>query len=421
MRKVVVMLAVALLMCGISNISHSQDVGSTSYETVVVAPEPAKPTSGYDGGFFVQSKDGKYKLVIGTRLDTMFYWQSQNTPDLPATPTLDESKDHLSFRLRRGSFDLKAIYNNKLSFKVAVTAGSGDNGITAKYLAYGKYVFNDYVNVTFGMFDPEYDLQNLFSTKEYTMVDYPIIMTQKDGEQAVWSSITESTTVARPSFGLPTELGLSLAGDISRFHWALSFGNGTEGTDTINRNPRFTYTLRLAYTILGSDPTGGMNDYNYSETPSLAVGLAGAFEHDKALRATTGAVMYNWSLDGAADTAFRYRGFAINLGGYYRQIKVGPGAVWEAGEKYLTDIGYIASVSMFAIAKKLEVQGWACQLIREGPDNNAYEFGGGINYYFVGPNAKFGIDYSRVVDYDDIVGANHGSTNRVRAKLQLYF
>lgn len=427
MKKIIVFLAVFLIFFVFSKTLRSQDISSSSYssyEEAVIAPEK-KPIAGYDGGFFIQSEDGKYRLVLGSRLDTMFYWQSSYAPDDPLTPTIEESRDQRTFHIRRAELSAKTIFNEKLSFSFSVTAAMSEaaGDLTATYFPYGKYVFNDYVNIVFGMFDPEYDAQNMFSSKMYTMVDYPIIMTQKDGERPVWSSINESTTVARPSMGLPTQLGLSLSGDFfdKKLHWAFGFGNGSEGTGQFNRNNRFLYALRLSYIITGSDPYGAMNDYDYSAVPSLAIGLGGAFEHDKAISTVTGAVMYHWSLDGTSDLLFRYRGFSLNMGGYYRQIKVGPGAVWEAGEKYLTDIGYIASASMFAIPKRLEFQGWACQLIREGPDNNAYEFGGGINYYFAGPNIKLGADYSRVVDYDAIIGANHGKTNRIRAKLQLFF
>lgn len=416
LSKLTVAIAITLLFAAAASAQPA-----SSYDTTFAT---AKPTSGYDGGFFIQSDDGKYKLTLGTRLDTMFYWQSNDADtDDPTTLTLDESADHLTFRIRRGSISLNPVFNEKLSFLFALTASTGDSGFSTTYLLNGNYDFNPYIGVQFGMIDCNYDLQNIFSTKKYTMVDFPIIMTQKDGERPVWSDTPEAKTVARPSMGLPQQLGIMLYGKYfnDRFNWSASFGNGSEETDSFNRNKRFLYALRLSYDILGSSPYGAMNDYSYSETPSLAVGAGGAFEHDNALRNSTGAVMYNWSLDGTADVAFRYRGFAFNGGGYYRQIKVGPAAVFEAGEKYLTDVGYLADASMFAIPKKLEFQGWASQIVREGPDNDVYEFGGGLNYYFAGPNAKFGVDYSRVVDYDSIAGTDKGHTNRIRAKMQLYF
>lgn len=424
MKRILTTTAILFVIFGIAGQARAQ-APSSSYDTTTLT-ETKKPIAGYEKGFFIQSEDGKYKFILNPRLETMFYWQNKNAPDDPTTPTLDESADHLAFRLRRANMGFKAVYDNRLSLKLDITASSSDNGVSATYFAFGTYDFNDYVGITFGMVDPDYDLQGLFSTKVYSMVDFPIIVTQADGERPVWRDVAGATTIARPSFGLPTQLGFVLNGNYfdQRFNWALGFGNGTESFDTINRNYHFTYVLRLSYNILGESPYGSMSDYAYSTVPSLAVGLAGAYESDPALKPTpplVGQAMYNWSLDGTADVAFRYKGFAIDAGGYYRQMKVGPAAIFEAGENYLTDIGYMASVAAFILPKKLEAQAWATQIIREGPDNDVYEFGGGFNYYFAGPNVRFQIDYSRVVDYDDIIGTNHGHTDRIRAKMQTYF
>lgn len=429
MKLKTLIFTVVVITLAFASVSFAQDTTSSSYDTVAAT---SKPLAGYDGGFFIQSQDGKYKLNLGARLDTTFYWLSNNTPDNAATATIREDDDQLTFRIRRAAIALIPAFGDHLEFTFSLTAGTGDvatgsgvdGGFNTTYFANGLYTQSKYFDVTFGMFDPEYDLQNFFSTKKYTMVDYPLIMTQQDGEKPVWEDPANNTlTIARPSMGLPTQLGISIGGHLvdKKFRWAASIGNGSETTDNINRNKRFTYTARVQYAILGDEaPYGAMNDYNYSATPQLGIGVAGAFEADKALDAT-GAAMYNWSLDGTGDLALRWSGFALNIGGYYRQLKTGPAAVIEAGEKYLTDIGYLADASMFVIPKKLEVQAWGCQIIREGPDNDAYEYGGGLNYYFAGPNAKFGVDYSRVLDYDSFTGTSNGKTNRIRTKMQLYF
>lgn len=418
-----VLTALAVTFCILGN-AHAQ---SSSYDTTVIAPQQ-KPTTGYDGGFFVASPDGTWKMKFGVRVDTMFFWGTNNVFDDLTTPQTDESKDELSFRLRRAQAWFKAKWKNLSAF-VLIGHGVSSGGAGTYWVASATYDVNPHFAVQWGIEDPGYGLFSITSSKRMTMVDNPIVMTQKDGEQTVWQGFEAGAgrSISRPSFGLPTQMGIFLWGNHfnNRFNWTVSVGNGVEGTATTNQNRRFQYAARLSYVILGESPYGDMTDLAYSQNPSLAVGLGGAFEHDPQKVPTgqpsAGLNQYNWSMDGTADIVFKWRGLALNAMGYYRALNVGPAAVVERGEKYLSDMGYLAAVSMFAIPKRLEFQGFGAQIFREGPDNNAYEFGGGVNLYLNGHQAKLQIDYTRVTDYDDLQGTNNRIDNRVRAKAQVYF
>lgn len=416
MKRLFLLFITLFLVTGYAfNLNAQASSSTTTYD---------KPTSGYDGGFFVQSKDGDFKMSIGARVDTMFYWISDNIPD-DATTYLNEAADTLTFRLRRAQVWFSPKWKTLSAF-VLLGGTAGTNGTF--WFANGKWAALPELTVEWGAEDPGYDLLSITSSKRLTMADYPIVLTQKDGEQPVWGALDQGATIARPSFGLPTQLGIFLWGNLlnKKFQWAASVGNGSESLDSLNTNREFQYALRLSYIVLGEDPYGDLTDLAYSEIPSFAVGLGGAFEHDDATRtdaaSPSGRIKtYDWALDGTADLVFKYRGFAANAIGYYRRIKVGPGATVEAGEKYLEDVGYLGTLAYFIIPKKFEVQAFASQIIREGPDNDVYEFGGGFNYYFKGHNAEFQIDYSRVIDYDDIAGDSNRARNRIRAKMQMYF
>lgn len=429
MRRIIIVLAGLVVFIASTAWGQSKPVVS-SYDEPLMAPAvETTPTAGYDGGFFIQSKDGDYKVKLGARVDTMFYWQSSKLPDNTATLALDESADNLTFHLRRAQFWINPSYK---WFSIFVLIGHGtskpsDSGGSqgTYWVASGRYDPNEYFGVQFGYEDPQYDLMNTMSSRRMTMVDNPITVTQQDGEAPVWT-FTGATTITRPSFGLPTQLGLFLYGNLfnDRLNLSASIGNGNEGSDMRAINKRLTYAARASYVIIGDSPYGDMTDYKYSETPALAIGVGSAFESDPGYGVNAGnqtVKFYNWRINGTADIAFRWRGFSLNLAGYGARLKVGPGAVWEAAEKYLDDFGYLATAAMFVIPKKLELQGWGSQIIREGPDNNVYEFGGGVNVYFAGHNAKLQLDYSRVMDYDSLIGANHDTINRIRAKMQLYF
>lgn len=385
---------------------------------------PAKPTSGYDNGFFIQSPDGDFKLGIQSRIDTMFYYDHDNVDD--PTTTVNENYPATTFAIRRAKIALTPKLKN-FSASVNIEYRTGTD---TTWGAYGAYKFDNGLAIKFGMDPVQYDLISGFSSTKFVMNEAMIITTQVDTERAVWidpATDTGWTTITRPSMGLPAQIGLFFSGSHinNKLNWEIAVGNGIEGTKTLNQNHKFQYSTRVSYVILGKGLDKDMTDYAYSETPVLAVGAGGAFESDPALAPATspraGQIMYNWSIDGTADVAFRWRGFSANIGGYYRQLKVGPAAIVEAGEKYLTDFGYAATLGMFIVPKRLELEAFGVQLFREGPDNNSYQYGGGLNYYFYGHNAKIQIDYNRFVDFDDIQGTNNRKHDRAEAKIQLLF
>ena len=91
MKKIFGTLMVFAVVCGFAATAGAQ-AASSSYDTSVIAPQQ-KPAAGYDGIFFVQSGDGDYKLELGFRVDTMFFWGRNNLIDNAATPLVDESND----------------------------------------------------------------------------------------------------------------------------------------------------------------------------------------------------------------------------------------------------------------------------------------------------------------------------------------
>jgi|GEM_PF-3521247 len=408
----------------------TETVVESSYSYPPEPPKEETPTAGYDGGFFIRSKDGDYQLKLGARIDGMFYWENSKTPDDPSTKTVDEAADTYTFHLRRASISLNPSYK-WFSLLIAIThSTSSRSGKPSPHKAtwgpaYASFSPNEHFSLSIGYNDPAYDIFNEFSSKRTSMVDWPIVLTQQDGEVPLFP-FTEATTITRPSFGLPTQLGIFLQGSLlgGKLNLYGSVGNGSEETSIRNTNKKFTYAGRVTYTIMGESPyNGDMTDLRYSETPSLAVGLGGAFESDPNYN-DNGQERYKWRVSGTADLGFRYRGFSLNVAGYASKLRVGPAAIWEAGEKYLDDVGYFASAGMFVIPKRLELQAFGSQIFREGPDNDCYEFGGGINIYLKGHNAKVQLDYSRVLDYDDITDAGiegHNTTNRIRVKTQVYF
>jgi hypothetical protein len=101
---------------------------------------------------------------------------------------------------------------------------------------------------------------------------------------------------------------------------------------------------------------------------------------------------------------FRWGGFSLTTEGYYRKTKmtsIGT-AIWARPN--LTDIGYYAAAGYYILPKKFEIAGQAGQIIRQGPDNDSWQFGGGVNYYVFDNNLKLQAAYTLTVDFDDVTG-----------------
>jgi hypothetical protein len=210
----------------------------------------------------------------------------------------------------------------------------------------------------------------------------------------------------RSSFGAPDGLGLNFSGEISKFFYSLSLVNGVESNYQFNPNMRISAGTRLGVNILDSVP-GSQTDYECSSKPKLTAS-AGFNYGAKRVDPNTGADI-KYILTGTAGVALRWGGFAFNTEGYWRRTRItSPGtAVWSRPQ--LDDIGYYASAAYYVIPQKLEIAAIGAQIFREGPDNNSYEFGGGINWYIFDNNFKLQGNFTWQEDFDDVLGLENNN------------
>ncbi len=86
-------------------------------------------------------------------------------------------------------------------------------------------------------------------------------------------------------------------------------------------------------------------------------------------------------------------------------------AVWARPN--MTDIGWYAATGYYVIPKKFEIAAQAGQTIRQGPDNDAWAIGGGVNYYVFDNNLKLQLAYTLTVDFDDVTGTRSNKIHNV--------
>lgn len=346
--------------------------------------------TGYDKGFFIKNDDDTFMLKFKGRLQTKFYFQkAQNTPK------------QLSFSIRRAQLDVKANMFEKVSMgftlKHAVSSAANDTfqtvnitGATATVEVIPEFA------VTVGMVGLPLDFVNEVSSAWYLLPEPPITYTQDDGVLGF--------TVLSPSFGAPDGLGVNFSGGYWKWFYSLSVVNATESNYTVNPDMKMSFGFRTGINILDPVP-GSLTDFECSNAPKLTLSLGTMYQNSRVDPNTGANVDYLWtsSLGGA----FRWGGFSFTAEGYYRKSKydsIGT-AAWL--RPTLTDIGYYAAAGYYIIPKMFEVAGQAGQIIRQGPDNNAWQFGGGFNYYPFENNLKLQLAYTFTDDYDGITGPDN--------------
>lgn len=159
-------------------------------------PAEAQPNAGHDRGFFIQSVDGKHKLVIRARVQARYEYI-----------VLEPGVDTRRFLIPRARLSLKGhAYTPDLTYKFQTDFGKG--GAELKDF-YADYEFMDTVRLRVGQYKKPFSRQQLTSSGKQQFVD------------------RDATDKA---FGAGRDIGLMLHNGYSKsptFEYALGIFNGT--------------------------------------------------------------------------------------------------------------------------------------------------------------------------------------------------
>ena len=354
---------------------------------------------GYDGGFFVKNDDETFKLTVTGRVQPRFDYVKQTVP----TAAIADTK-RATFSMRRAELGFSGAIHDALTLRVGLKHSTNSQNFNTVNVAYATATYEvipEFI-VTAGMVGLPLTMMSETSSKWFLLPDPPITELQDDGIQ--------NFTIARNNFGVPDGLGLNFAGDISKFFYSVSVVNGNESNYAFNVNNRFSFGARFGYNILDPVP-GSMTDFECSSEPKLTVSLGSMYQAKRQDPSVTPAADLGYIWTSSLGVGLRWAGFSFTTEGYYRMLKVtNPGGAVYA-RPHLTDIAYYAAVGYYVLPKKLEIAAQAAQIFRQGPDNNANSFGGGLNYYIMDNNMKIQFAYTWTQDYDDNWGA--GTDNHI--------
>jgi len=391
------------------------------------APQAAlAQNTGYDGGFFIKNDDDTFRVNFSGMLQTNFFWEKD--PLRPMNDPTDKAT-FMSFQVKRAQMGFRAFIHEiadfGMTFKHAMSQGGNNTfatvqvaGATAAVAVIPEFI------ITVGMVGLPLDIMSEASSSWFLLPTQPITNSQDDG--GVVTPV--GSTVYRSSFGTPDGLGVNFSGAYWKWFYSVSAVNAAEDNYTLNDNKRFSFGMRTGFNVLGDVVGGSMSDFACSETPQLTISVGTDYQAKRWLTVpligggTSAPFPVNYLWTSSLGVALRWAGLAFTTEGYYRKTKLGGAppagvAYWREG---LTDIGYYAALGYYAIPKKFEIALQAAQIFRQGPDNNSYGFGGGLNYYIFDNNLKLQLAYTLTADFDASPSAGaekiHNITLRAQAK-----
>jgi hypothetical protein len=362
----------------------------------LIVPCAAFAGVGYDGGFYIADAEDNFKLKFNARVQSKLFWEHQTGQD-----------DQISFTIRRAQLGIKSFFHERVvmgfTLKHAQTQVGTQNFANAQVGgAFASIEIIPQLAITIGMVGLPLDLMSETSSAWYILPEAPITATQDDG--------ISSLTPLRSSFGTPDGLGINLSGGHWKWFYSASVVNGAESNYIINPDKKMSFGFRTGFNILDPVP-GSLTDFACSETPKLTLNLGTMYQAKRIDPNTNADIDYIWT--STLGVGFRWGGFALNTEGYYRKTKMSSigTAIWARPN--LTDIGWYATAAYYVLPKKFEVAAQAGQTIRQGPDNDAWQLGGGLNYYIFDNNLKLQLAYTLTVDFDDVTGTRSNKIHNV--------
>ncbi len=415
---------------------------------------------GYKNGFFIQTADQNFKLVVGGVLQVRYEYASHyaNKKDYGANPPLaqGDSENASGFDIRRAriNFTGNAFSPNLFYRFEGDFYGSSAGGFTVTD-AYVGYAFSDQIKLRAGAFKTPF-------TKVQQEYDANLEL--------------ERTEVNLP-FDAQRSLGVSLFGDIikDRLGYEVNANDGSKtntfryvdtnsnvttisssSTPAYNIDNRPAFYSRVQYAGAGqikdfyedgeADLRSGNRDFIW------LVGAAAGYESQNSSAATfpqnsltvLGLGSNNspgfakaYALNGdiyraTVDWSAKWEGWSFNTAAYFQQINANPyagstttGLPYNVNKASFFQDGYYAQAGYMIVPRRWEVLGRVGYLLDEGDPNIANYYTLATEYYLYGNNAKIlaDINYTPKAAYTDASTLQIANTREIvfRVQLQLKF
>lgn len=363
------------------------------------ADEAAKPTAGWDKGFYVQSSDGNFKVRLTGRAQARFTFE--------AAAADGEREVEAAFNIPRARIGLKGhFFTKKLKYVLEMDFGKGNVSAKKVYIDYSAV--DRWLQVRAGHFKKPFNRQQLNSSAKQGLLD---------------RSITDK------AFGAGYDIGLMLHnGKKQKLEWAVALMNGTGVKSSLSGD-------------VVVDPATGEGEIasgKFGNTPDLLnpvvvarvgynhAGIKGYDEVDRSgggfRFALAGGAMLNFgvpedhsgTISANIDAIFKVHGFSATTALYLGTAQNDHDFTDQELSKFGLHVqaGYLIKDKVFPAFRYARVQGIADE------HEVAQELGGAVSVLFAGHNAKW------VTDFTALSGASlaPGDTDfRVRTQAQVSF
>lgn len=329
---------------------------------------------GYDKGAYIKTRDDRYALKLGVRLQPWFLYQDSEGGD-----------DSTTFRLRRARFVASGnafypwlTYFTQITLENVRTedgASLRDGYITASYL--------DWLTFEVGQFKVPYNREFITSGFSLQLIE---------------------RSIANDLFFLGRDIGLQVSGQQigGVLEYRLGVFNGS-GANQSNVDDQYMWAGRLVWTPFGPYPYS-QAALDHPNSPRLALGVGGAYlpklkpgERKKLAGPLGNTDIVSVESDVqqlVGDLALKYKGFSLEAGYLFRNID--PRESTPYGDQDAD--GYYVQAGYFIIPQHLELAARYSFAEPDNPqkvDNNKREqttFG--LSYYFFGHRLKTQFNYS---------------------------
>jgi hypothetical protein len=420
------------------------------------------PDFGYNNGFFIQTPDQNFKLVVGGFAQVRYEFAQFNATNNRRFPTRDVGDDDETtpddpgnsngFSIRRARLNFSGhAFNPNITYRFEGDFYGGNNGAFTVTDAWIAYRWSDQIRVKAGSYKVPFAKTELASDTGLVFMERPEVLVPFDPVRSIGVSLygdivkekwsyevaanngSQTNTLRRPStVGLSANLDNRM-GFYARTQYA---GNGkisdfSDEPDLRRDNREFIW---LAGGAIGYESQNATN--NAFPSPQTSLPLNGLSSDDSAgfLRSTPlNGDIFRATLDWSA----KYRGLSFITSAYFQQVNQNEGNTSSTSATNISfgpygrektsffQHGYYAQASYFVLPEKLELAARAGVLLTEGGPNVGEFYSVGANYYLYGNNVKLQSDvtYTPEAAFTDSAAALLQNTHDLifRMQLQLKF
>jgi hypothetical protein len=359
--------------------------------------EPPRPIAGYEKGFFIQSPDGDYKLVIAGRIQFRFTYEG-----------VEEEPDAFAFSIPRARIQLKGhAFTPDLMFDIHVDFAKG--GIPALKDGVIEYAaIRDVFHLQAGQFKMPFSRQQINSSTKLDMVD---------------------RAPTDKAFGAGRDIGLMIHNDHdSLVEYAVGVFNGYGDSGELEAD------------VVGSadadgNVTGEIEDADLTSVPARLKPRVAArlgYNHDgiegydeldidggplRFAIAANGKVQFNADdanegiIDGGGDFITKFCGATIHGAFYARWAQDGP----TFRDQSFAQLGFHAGAN-YLHDRRIHFGLRYARIVPEGADNDVQEILGGVGVLAYKHNVKAVLDGGPILT-DSSAGERFDW--RIRSQLQL--